>query len=121
MKPTTDPVRPLAGRDGEPQFDEPWQAQTLAVAARLVEAGKFSASEWSDSLGMQIAKAKDAGEPDDAQTYYACALKALEALTGSHGLVSAGELKQREQAWAEAFMATPHGQPVVLPESASKS
>ncbi len=114
-------MRPLAGRDGEPHFDEPWQAQTLAVAAKLVEAGKFSASEWSDTLGLQIAKARGAGEPDDAQTYYECALRALEILSGLHELVSAGELKDREQAWAEAFTATPHGQPVVLPENLSKS
>ena len=119
--PKTDAVLPLAGRDGEPHFEEPWQAQTLAVAAKLVDTGMIAGARWSEALGQEIRNASGRGEPDNARTYYVCALKALERLSGELDLVSAQELKEREQAWADAFLATPHGQPVVLPDRISKS
>ena len=40
-------LKPLAAVDGEPAFDEAWQAQVLAIADTLVQSGLYSASEWS--------------------------------------------------------------------------
>ena len=56
----------LSRRDGEPSFAEPWQAETMALGARLVEQGCFSAAQWSETLGEEIRRAAQAGENDDA-------------------------------------------------------
>lgn len=105
---------PLVRRDGEPVFAEPWQAQVVAVAAALVAAGRFSAAQWSDTLGAEIVKANAAGAPDNAGTYYQCALEALERLSKEQALTDAAQLAARKEAWIEAYEHTPHGQPVEL-------
>ena len=76
---------------------------------------------------MSEAVAEDAGEDagkkptermaekeDRSDSYYQHWLAALEHLAIAKGLSGAGELAQRVQAWREAYLATPHGQPVVL-------
>lgn len=107
-------IAPLKCRDGEPAFAEPWQAQVMGVAAALVAAGRFSAAEWSDTLGAEIVKANTAGAPDNATTYYQCALEALERLSKERALTNADALAARKAAWIEAYEHTPHGQPVML-------
>lgn len=106
-------LRPLARQDGEPVFNEAWQAQTLGLAATLVEAGMFSAAQWSDSLGAALKQAAADGRPDDTETYYAAALNALETLLAD-GPVSGTELTARTAAWRRAYLNTPHGAPVEL-------
>ena len=71
---------PLARHDGEPVFDEPWQAQVLALACNLVDRGVVSAGEWSTALGAELSRAQAGGAPDDARTYYRSVLAALETL-----------------------------------------
>lgn len=107
-------ITPLKCRDGEPAFAEPWQAQVMGVAAALVAAGRFTAADWSDTLGAEIVKANAAGAPDNAATYYQCALEALERLSKERSLTDADSLATRKAAWIEAYEHTPHGQPVVL-------
>ena len=51
---------------------------------------------------------------DTGESYYQHWLAALEHLAIAKGLSEAGELAQRVQAWREAYLATPHGQPVEL-------
>ncbi|MGB0322495.1 MAG: nitrile hydratase accessory protein, partial [Pseudohongiellaceae bacterium] len=51
---------------------------------------------------------------DRSDSYYQHWLAALEHLAIAKGLSGAGELAQRVQAWREAYLATPHGQPVEL-------
>ena len=105
---------PLQRRDGEPLFADPWQAQVLAMAAHLVEAGRFTAAQWSATLAEEIRAADAAGAPDHSGTYYACALHALERLVDAQGLLTADSLQARKAAWARAYENTPHGQPVEL-------
>ena len=100
--------------DGEPVFDELWQAQVLAIADALVTKGDISASDWSNALGRELEQAEQSGEPDDHQTYYQAALRALESLLADSTAVTAGELEERRSAWARAYEATPHGEPVEL-------
>ena len=107
-------VSPLKARDGEPAFAEPWQAQVIALAAALVAKGRFTAAEWSDTLGDEIRRANAAGAADIAATYYQCALEALERLSKKHALTDAAQLAARKEAWIEAYEHTPHGQPVAL-------
>ena len=101
-------------RDGEPIFAEPWQAQAMALAASLVAEKRFSVAQWSQVLAEEIQQARAAGEPDSADGYYLCALRALERLTKSQGLLGTDELAETKQAWIAAYENTPHGQPVSL-------
>ena len=104
---------PLARRDGEPAFDEPWQAQVMALAFTLVERGAFSAVAWSDALGAELAARAGRGAPDDPAGYYEAALAALERLLDAGG-VPRQELAERTEAWRRAYLHTPHGEPVTL-------
>lgn len=111
---------PLTGRDGEPLFSEPWQAQIVAMAHAMVEKGRFTLNDWSNTLGAEIRQSLAAGKPDDTATYYKCVLATFETLVKQAELASADELKIRKQQWIEAYEHTPHGQPVTLePEKPS--
>ncbi|MBE9555369.1 MAG: nitrile hydratase accessory protein [Proteobacteria bacterium] len=101
-------------REDRPVFSEPWEAQALAMAAGLQEAGHFTATEWAETLGAEIRRAQAAGDTDDGTTYYNHVLAALERLTTEKGLTEEKNLVARKWEWAEAYRNTPHGQPVEL-------
>ena len=105
---------PLARRDGEPVFDEPWQAQVLGLAFSLVENGLFSNQQWSQALGAALRAAAEQGAPDDTATYYGAALATLEKLTAAGGTLTPDAIADRRDAWRQAYLGTPHGQPVEL-------
>lgn len=107
-------LTPLRRMDGEPVFDEPWQAQALAMADTLVARGVFSAAEWSDTLGAELKDAEERDEPDRPETYYNAVLRALEALLDRSGAIGADAMEARREAWRQAYLSTPHGQPVEL-------
>lgn len=100
--------------DHEPPFQEPWQAQALATALSLQDAGVISASEWSHALGAAIGRAQAAGDADLGDSYYFHVLDALETLLREKELVPEEELSSRKSQWEQAYRATPHGEPVVL-------
>lgn len=104
----------MSRSDNDPLFQEPWQAQALATAFGLQEAGIITATEWSDALGAAIKRAQAAGDPDEGDTYYNHVLDALEALMQEKGLVPAEELSTRKAQWKEAYLTTSHGQPVTI-------
>ena len=106
------PEDPLA--PPKPAFDEPWQAQALALADSLVRAGAFSADDWAEGLGAALREAEAAGAPDTLDTYYSAVLTALERLTEARAGISAAARADRRAAWAAAYRHTPHGQPVEL-------
>lgn len=105
---------PLARRDDEPIFDEPWQAQVLALAFTLIERGELGAGLWSEALGAELAAARARGDEDDPQTYYRCVLAALETLLADDGRVTPESVHARTEAWRRAYLDTPHGEPVEL-------
>ncbi|MBQ85881.1 MAG: nitrile hydratase accessory protein [Gammaproteobacteria bacterium] len=119
--------------NNEPVFKEPWEAQAFSLVIALHEKGVFSWDEWSEALAKAIHWGPhQAGENDVVQrvgeglggrmgekgnigdSYYQHWLAALEHLAVAKGLSEADELAQRVQAWREAYLATPHGQPVEL-------
>ena len=109
-----DALTPLAAVDGEPAFDEPWQAQVLAIADTLVQNGMFSAGEWSAALGAELKKAAREDAVDNQQTYYRCALNALESLVTDNSEIDRQAMTGKRQDWERAYLSTPHGQPVLL-------
>ena len=109
------PREPAAGT---PVFAEPWHAEVLAVAFALTRDGIFSAGEWADALGAEIARATAAGTPDTETGYYGAALKALESLVSAKLPSTGVALAERIEAWRCAYLNTPHGQPVTLAAAA---
>jgi len=113
-RPEGDAIAPLARRDDEPLFDEPWQAQALGLAFSLSDAGVFTPAQWSRALGDAHRKILAEGAGDTPQTYYEAVVAALEGLLHEGGDIPASVLVERAQAWRRAYLNTPHGQPVKL-------
>ncbi len=112
---TAVPDLPSLPRDeGGPIFREPWEAQAFALAVRLSEAGHFTWSEWAATLAEEICRAQERGDPDLGSTYYHHWLAALERLCAAKGLVIEADQRQRTEDWRQAYLHTPHGQPVEL-------
>lgn len=107
-------LKPLISPQGEPVLDEAWQAEVLAMADTLVASGIVSANTWSATLGNMLEIARQNGEPDTPLTYYQCALSALEQVILEHDCLTRPEITQRKQQWYDAYLRTPHGQPVEL-------
>ena len=97
-----------------PVFKEPWQAQAFAMAVTLSEAGLFSWQEWSSELGASIHSRQKNGDPDDGETYYQHWLETLEKMLSRKNLIEHADLLMRISEWEEAYLKTPHGQPVQL-------
>ena len=114
MSPPDEALGPLKRKDGEPTFDEPWQAQALAMADTLVRAGTFSAEQWADALGVELRERAPSGPDDDANAYYGAVVAALESLLHRSGAADTVEVETRHQQWKRAFLNTPHGKPVEL-------
>ena len=109
-----DALKPLASVDGEAAFDEAWQAEALAIADTLVQNGMFSAGSWSAALGKALRNAEADGASDDQQTYYQCVLTALEGLIAQHSEIDRAAMSTKREDWEQAYLSTPHGQPVKL-------
>ncbi len=107
-------IKPLARADGEPAFEEAWQAELLALAYALSERRVFSSTEWSETLGAELQRRSARGEADDRETYYRAALAALEQLIAGDGRISVEALAARTEDWRRAYLNTPHGKPVEL-------
>lgn len=106
----------------QPAFDEPWQAQALALADSLVQAGRFSADDWAQALGGTLRAAEARGEDDTLETYYLAVIEALESLASQRAGISLQDMDQRRADWEAAYHRTPHGQPVLLqPATVQKS
>ena len=114
MNVPNEPLGPLRRKDGDPVFDDPWQAQALAMADSLIKEGSFSASDWAATLGAELRLVHDADAPDNAQTYYLAVLAALEKLLDKAGAAVGPEVDSRREQWKRAYLNTPHGQPVEL-------
>ena len=84
------------------------------MADLMVQAGVFSAEAWAQALGEKLRESADAGDPDDTEAYYRAVLGALEDLLASAGAAPSQEVGTREEEWRQAYLNTPHGQPVEL-------
>jgi len=109
-----DPLRPLQRKDGDPAFDEAWQAQSLAIADTLVDAGVVTATGWAEALGFELQSAARAGATDNVDTYYLAVLAAVEKLLRQIEIIGRDQLDARVEAWRQAYLSTPHGKPVEL-------
>lgn len=105
------PEDPLSPPNGT--FAEPWQATVLAMATAMIREGCFTQDAWATALGAALTTAEHAGAPDTDDTYFQCALNALETLSEPAGITE-DALRSRKSEWAAAYRRTPHGKPVEL-------
>jgi nitrile hydratase accessory protein len=96
---------------GEHGFDEPWQAQALAIATALQDTGVITAAEWAEALGRR--RSGDGLRPDGGD-YYNSVVSALEDLLASKDIASQQAVSSLAEAWRRAARATPHGRPISL-------
>ena len=101
-------------RDGEPVFSEQWHAQAIALVELLIADGKIEAEDWSQSLGAELdRRVTDTAMTTDA-IYYSAFISALEQILDRSRLAPQAEVNRREQDWRNAYLNTPHGNPVAL-------
>ncbi len=97
-----------------PGFAEPWHAQLFAITIKLSQAGHFTWAEWTARFGAAQKQASEDGAPSDGSAYYDVWLATLEDLLIERGLADGIGLADLKQAWNDAYLETPHGQPVKL-------
>ncbi len=66
------------------------------------------------TLGAEIRRAQDEGDPDTGETYYLHWLAALERLVAEKGVTTGEALNCYRDAWEHACGRTPHGKPIEL-------
>ena len=92
----------VAERKAERPFSAPWEAQVFALAVKLSEAGVFTWSEWTKTLGAELS-----AQPQ--RPYYESWLAALERIAEGHGTMTGAELlarcEDRPEAWRRCALA----------------
>ncbi len=101
----------ITDAEGEPIFNEPWQAQIFAIVVALNEAGHFTWVQWAETLGTVL---KQTGESDRVEDYFHHWAKALEQILAVQNILPTQDINIRAEQWRRAALATPHGEPIVL-------
>ncbi len=105
----------------ERPFEEPWQAKAFALAVHLSERGLFTWPEWTEifaEMGREPQFSKDVSEATD---YWRRWVLALERVMVLRGHATPATIDRLRAAWDEAFHATPHAQPVALPNELTRA
>ncbi|MCH2250496.1 MAG: nitrile hydratase accessory protein [Cognatishimia sp.] len=102
----------------EPAFEAPWHAELFALTVAMNEAGHFAWAEWAEVFSEQLKHDGVSRELNGGDDYFNAWLTALETLLTAQGIAEAALLADLKQAWTEAYLATPHGQPVRIKASA---
>ncbi|EEE38164.1 hypothetical protein RKLH11_2005 [Rhodobacteraceae bacterium KLH11] len=101
----------------EPVFAEPWHAQIFAVTVALNEAGRFDWPDWAARFSATLKRNGLDHALDGGDDYFHAWLETLEALLAEQGTALPDDVRGLHQAWEEAYLTTPHGQPVHLRDS----
>lgn len=95
-------------------FTQPWHAELFATTHALAQSGAFTWPEWAAHFGAALAHAETQGAPSDGSTYYEIWLEAFETFLSDRDVAEPKTLQDLKSAWTEAYLTTPHGDPVVL-------
>ncbi len=97
-----------------PAFAEPWMAQAFACTVHLSRRGLFTWNEWVETFSAEIKSNPQQPTETSNAAYYRQWLAALETIVGQKGVVSSADVSERQETWRQAYLNTPHGQPVEL-------
>jgi nitrile hydratase accessory protein len=98
----------------EPVFNEPWHAQLFAMTTHLSQVGVFTWPEWAECFGATLKRHGLAKELDGGDDYFTAWLEALEAMLKSKKLAVDKDILEMVGLWRDAYLQTPHGQPVSI-------
>ncbi|MCG7519712.1 nitrile hydratase accessory protein [Ruegeria sp. Ofav3-42] len=101
----------------EPVFAEPWHAQVFAVTVALNEAGRLDWSDWAARFSATLKRHGLRRELNGGDDYFFAWLETLEALLAEQGTAASDDVSQLRDRWEEAYLTTPHGQPVRLADA----
>ncbi len=93
-------------------FSKPWHGQLFALTVALNEADIFKWAAFSAMLGAELKR--QTHHHDDSDSYYQCWFSALISLLESQKLVTPELLSEMTSRWEDAYLNTPHGQPITL-------
>lgn len=95
--------------NGELVFEQPWQGRAFGLAMALTERGVVSYDAFRDHLIARIA-AWEADPPrDEAYSYYAQWLQALEDVLAEQALIATADVDARAEAYAGRPAGHDHG------------
>ena len=104
----------MTGPEPDRPFEAPWHADLFATTHALARTGAFEWPKWAETFGAALAKADADGAPKDGSTYYEIWLQAFLVFLADRQLAEPERIRELESAWREAYLSTPHGQPVTL-------
>ncbi|MCI5094724.1 MAG: nitrile hydratase accessory protein [Rhodobacteraceae bacterium] len=105
----------------EPVFQEPWHAQAFALTVSLNESGAFTWADWVGRFSQTLKQHGLSKDLDGGDDYFAAWLETLEQVLEESGAANPAERDDTKAAWTRAYLSTPHGQPVKLPDQSSTS
>lgn len=108
------PLAIPAELEGALPFAEPWHGQLFALTIKSAQNGCFTWPDWAEKFSTNLATASAKGAPKDASLYYDIWLDTFESILLERGLADAAALSDLKAAWTDAYLHTPHGQPVEL-------
>ncbi|MEN8183942.1 MAG: nitrile hydratase accessory protein [Myxococcota bacterium] len=92
-------------RNGTLEFEAPWESRAFGLAVSLCDRGFFGWEEFRRHLIEEIAGWEASHRADEAYSYYARWLAALEKTLAEQGLFTQGEFEGR----LAELAARPHG------------
>lgn len=98
----------------EPVFEALWHAQVFALTVNLNEAGHFAWGDWATRFGATLKQHGLTRDLNGGEDYFAAWLETLEGFLTDLGIADAPQVDALRDAWRDAYLATPHGDPVRL-------
>ena len=108
-----DSVR-LPRDENGPVFDRPWQAQAFALTVELYKNGLFTWPEWVEIFSEEIKSSPATAGESVNDAYYRQWIAALEKMATTRKMLRDGDVPARADEWRQAYLNTPHGQPILL-------
>ena len=101
-----------------PAFSAVWHAQLFALTSHLYDQGLFTWPQWTATLAHHIQVQRDdmQNNEDTEDSYYQAWLAALTDCLMEQDITDVRQLQLMQDRWASAYLSTPHGQTVHLPE-----
>ena len=97
-----------------PVFEEPWHAQVFAITVALNEAGVFQWTDWANRFGATLKQHGLTHELNGGSDYFHAWIETLEDFLADQKIALSSDLQVLKSAWKQAYLQTPHGQPVKI-------
>ena len=97
-----------------PVFEESWHAQVFAITVALNEAGVFQWTDWADRFGATLKQHGLTRDLNGGSDYFHAWIETLEDFLADQTIALPHDLQVLKSAWEQAYLQTPHGQPVKI-------